>query len=40
VINGAILTEGAEIQGMKIVEILPNRVRFMDHGRPFEIQLF
>jgi len=40
VINGAILTEGAEIQGMKIVEILPNRVRFMDRGRPFEIQLF
>jgi hypothetical protein len=40
VINGAILTEGTEIQGMKIVEILPNRVRFMDHGRPFEIQLF
>ena len=40
VINGAILTEGAEIQGIKVVEILPNRVRFTDHGRPFEIQLF
>ena len=40
VINGAILTEGTEIQGIKVVEILPNRVRFMDHGRPFEIQLF
>ncbi|RPJ41053.1 MAG: hypothetical protein EHM27_06885 [Deltaproteobacteria bacterium] len=40
VINGAILTEGAEIQGIKVVEILPSRVRFMDHGRPFEIQLF
>ena len=40
VINGAILTEGAEIQGIKVVEILPNRVRFMDNGRPFEIQLF
>ena len=40
VINGAILTEGAEIQGVKVVEILPNRVRLMDNGRPFEIQLF
>lgn len=40
VINGAILTEGAEIQGIKVVEILPNRVRFLDRGRPFEIQLF
>ena len=40
VINGAILTEGAEIQGIKVVEILPNRVRLLDRGRPFEIQLF
>jgi hypothetical protein len=40
VINGAILTEGAEIQGVKVVEILPNRVRLREHGRVFEIQLF
>ena len=40
VINGAIITEGAVIQGARVVEILPNRVRLIQEGRPFEIQLF
>jgi general secretion pathway protein B len=40
VVNGAIISEGAEIQGIKVVEILPNRVRLLDRGRPFELQLF
>jgi general secretion pathway protein B len=40
VINGAIINEGAVIQGSKVVEILPNRVRLIQDGRPFEIQLF
>jgi hypothetical protein len=40
VINGAIVSEGALIQGIKVEEILPNRVRLSEQGRIFEIRLF
>lgn len=37
VINGALVGEGAEIQGAKIVEIKENRVRFSRGGEIFEV---
>ncbi len=40
VINGMVLTEGASIEGMKIVEIQPDRVRLLRDGRPFELAIF
>jgi len=39
VINGASFTEGSEIEGVKILEIHPTRVRFLHNDRPFEIPL-
>jgi general secretion pathway protein B len=38
-INGMISTEGSVIEGMKVEEIYPNRVRLSQNGRPFEILL-
>jgi general secretion pathway protein B len=38
-INGTIATEGSLIEGAKIVEIYPTRVRFSYNGKPFEISL-
>jgi general secretion pathway protein B len=38
-INGTIATEGSIIEGVKVVEIYPTRVRFSHNGRPFEISL-
>ena len=38
-INGMILNEGAIIEGAKIVEILPTRVRLSHDGKPFEISI-
>ena len=38
-INGRIASEGSIIEGAKIVEIHPARVRFSYNGRPFEIPL-
>jgi hypothetical protein len=38
-INGMILTEGAVIEGVKVVEIHPTRVLFSHNGRPFEISI-
>jgi len=40
VINGAIISEGASVQGVKVEEIFPNRVRLSHDGRFFEIRLF
>jgi len=37
VINGALVGEGAEIQGAKVVEIRENRVRFNRGGEIFEV---
>jgi hypothetical protein len=34
-----ISTEGAVIEGVKVEEIYPNRVRLSQNGRPFEILL-
>jgi general secretion pathway protein B len=39
VINGVTVTEGETIEGVKVVEILPSRVRFLDDTSPFEILL-
>jgi type II secretory pathway component PulC len=39
VINGASLTEGSVIEGVKVVEIFPTHVRFLHKDRPFEIPL-
>jgi hypothetical protein len=38
-INGMISTEGSLIEGVKVEEIYPNRVRLSQNGRPFEILL-
>ena len=38
-INGRIATEGSIIEGVKVVEIHPTRVRFLHNGRHFEITL-
>jgi general secretion pathway protein B len=39
VINGMILSEGSVIEGVKVVEIHPTRVRLSHNGRPFEISI-
>jgi general secretion pathway protein B len=39
VVNGTTLTEGSVIEGVKVVEIQPTRVRFLHNDRPFEIPL-
>ena len=38
-INGKIASEGSIIEGVKVVEIHPARVRFSYNGKPFEISL-
>jgi len=38
-INGTISTEGAVIEGVKVEEIYPNRVRLSQNGRPFDLLL-
>jgi len=38
-INSRIATEGSTIEGVKVVEIHPTRVRFLHNGRYFEITL-
>jgi len=40
VINGTFTNEGSVIEGLKVVEILPTRVRFLHQGRPFEMSIF
>jgi len=40
VINGTFTSEGSVIEGLKVVEILPTRVRFLHQGRPFEMSIF
>ena len=39
VINGITITEGSIIEGVKVVEIFPTHVRFLQNDRPFEISL-
>jgi len=38
-INGMILSEGSVIEGVKVLEIHPTRVRLSHNGRPFEISI-
>jgi general secretion pathway protein B len=38
-INGNLTSEGSFIEGVKVEEILPNRVRFSSNGQPFEISI-
>jgi hypothetical protein len=38
-INDKICHEGSLIEGVKVEEIYPNRVRFTHNGRPFEISI-
>lgn len=38
-INDKIVREGSEIQGAKILEILPHQVRFFYNGKTFEVSL-
>jgi len=40
VINGTFTKEGSVIEGVKVVEIFPTRVRFSYNGRTFEISAF
>jgi len=37
VINGMVTNEGSVIEGVKVLEIFPDRVRFSQEGLPFEI---
>jgi len=38
-INGIIMREGSVIEGVKVLEIHPTRVRLSHNGRPFEISI-
>jgi len=38
-INGVIMREGSVIEGVKVLEIHPTRVRLLHNGRPFEISI-
>ena len=38
-INGLIVAEGAVVEGMKVEEIYPDRVRFLHDGQYFEISI-
>jgi len=38
-INGTIASEGSIVEGVKVVEIHPNSVRFSYKGKPFEISM-
>ncbi len=40
VINGKFLNEGDSFEGIKVMEILPERVRLLREGRPFELAIF
>jgi general secretion pathway protein B len=40
VINGSFITEGSLIEGVKVVEIHPTKIRFQYKGQPFEITVF
>ena len=40
VINGSFLTEGTMIEGVKVLEIFPTKVRFLHKGQSFEISVF
>ncbi len=40
VVNGMTIGEGASIDGVKVEEIYPNRVRFSQNGRSFEVSGF
>lgn len=40
VVNGSFTTEGSTIEGVKVVEIFPTKVRFLHQGRYFEISVF
>jgi general secretion pathway protein B len=36
VVNGVPVSEGSSVQGMKVEEIFPDRIRFSHNGKPFE----
>jgi general secretion pathway protein B len=38
-VNGVIANEGSFVEGVKVEEIYPDRVRFSHNGRPFEIPI-
>jgi len=38
-INGMIITEGSSIEGVKVVEINPNSIRFSHNGQYFEVPI-
>ncbi len=40
VINGIFTNEGSVVEGLKVLEILPTKVRFLHQGRPLEISIF
>jgi len=37
VVNGMLLSEGAEVSGAKILEIKENRIKFLKNGQSFEV---
>ena len=40
VINGYLASEGFTVEGVKVVEIFPTKVRFLHQGRYFDISVF
>ena len=38
-VNGVIANEGSVVEGVKVEEIYPDRVRFSHNGRPFEVPI-
>lgn len=38
VVNGIPVNEGGTVQGTKVEEIFPDRIRFSHNGKPFEVQ--
>lgn len=38
-VNGVIANEGSVVEGVKVEEIYPDRVRFSHNGTPFEISI-
>lgn len=37
VVNGIPVNEGATVQGTKVEEIFPDRIRFLHNGKAFEV---
>lgn len=39
VVNGTLVAEGATVEGLKVVQINPTRIKFSKNGRTFEASI-